>query len=435
LAKHFNEKKENSDVFKQKSSETKSVWKKQSFVSLAVFLFSISIVIISLVSVVFPTLIASNNSVVKLLEDFGIELVDVEPFVLGVWATSLFIINVVVFTIAILFFKKKLPDFFLSSIKFIFSFEVSKKITFIVIVILLVIYVGFSVGELTTIEKWEDYPGIKKRIDNWSPEQITSTFEPHVKYFLHWSSMILFGYYTVIPFIASISLLLLIYFITVEISKKRFAGIVAMIILLQSNVFLTYDSTVSYSNFWILFFLFSLFVIYKFWPLSPLFYLLSILSKPITIFFLPMLLFFIFRSSISKKQKILTAIASTGIILLGMIVFFSYGIEGTQNLSPGDFDLDRFWLGFTSFSYQLRFDGLTLLFILPLIVGLFIASRNGFKQADSVMFLIGWMLLTAPILTGFTELTNQPYRFVPLIVFFAMGMGILLSKKVDYKQI
>jgi hypothetical protein len=36
---------------------------------------------------------------------------------------------------------------------------------------------------------------------------------------------------------------------------------------------------------------------------------------------------------------------------------------------------DEFWLGFTSFSYQLRFDGMVLVFILPLIVGLFVAAR------------------------------------------------------------
>jgi len=39
------------------------------------------------------------------------------------------------------------------------------------------------------------------------------------------------------------------------------------------------------------------------------------------------------------------------------------------------------------------------------------------------------MLLISPILTGFTEFTNQPYRWVPLVVFFAVGIGILLSKR------
>ena len=69
------------------------------------------------------------------------------------------------------------------------------------------------------------------------------------------------------------------------------------------------------------------------------------------------------------------------------------------------------------------------MFILPLIFGLFIASRNGIQHADSLMVLIGGILFTAPLLTGFTEQTTQPYRFIPLIVFFAIGVGVLLSKK------
>jgi len=74
-------------------------------------------------------------------------------------------------------------------------------------------------------------------------------------------------------------------------------------------------------------------------------------------------------------------------------------------------------------------DGLVLLFILPLTVGLFLAAKNGIKQAESIMVLISGILILAPILTGFTEQTNQPYRFVPLIVFFAIGVGVLLSKR------
>jgi len=105
--------------------------------------------------------------------------------------------------------------------------------------------------------------------------------------------------------------------------------------------------------------------------------------------------------------------------------FHITGVSGTEEA----FDADELWLGFTSFSYQLRFDGLVLIFVLPLIVGLFIASRNGIVHADSIMILISGILITAPLITGFTELTNQPYRFVPLVVFFAIGVGVLLSKR------
>ena len=71
-----------------------------------------------------------------------------------------------------------------------------------------------------------------------------------------------------------------------------------------------------------------------------------------------------------------------------------------------------------------------LLFILPLIVGLFFKSRHGFREADSITFLILGMLLSAILLPAFSDAINAPYRFIPLVIFFAMGVGMLLSKKV-----
>lgn len=428
MTKSF-EKEKKSNPEESQSSKNKHFEKKPNIVSWLILLFTLTIVVISLISVVFPALIASNNSAIRELQNLGIEPLDIDSFVTGVWAGPLLATNLIILGIAILYYKKKLPDIILRSIHFIFNFEVSKKVSFIIVAGLLVIYIGFSAGELSTIEEWEDYPSVKKRVDGWSFDQVVLKFEPHVRYFLIWSSVNLFGYYTIIPFLASISLLLLTYFFTVKITNKRFAGIVAMVILLQSNVFLTYDSTVAYTNFWTLFYLLSLYFIYKAWPLSPVSYLLSIPSKPLTAMFFPMSLFFILRADISKNKKIIIAASTCAIILAGGLASASGFNLSAGTGSQEEFNSDEFWLGFTSFSYQLRFDGLVLVFILPLMVGLFIASRKGILHADSFMVLIAGILLTAPILTGFTVLTNQPYRFIPLIVFFAIGVGVLLSKR------
>jgi len=428
LAKTFKNKQEKTNSPEPDLPKNKLI-KKKSLPSWVAFLFSLSVVLISLVSVVFPALIASSDSTISEFQEYGIELVEVDRFSVGFWALALIATNIVVFGIAILYFKNRLPSSISKSLEFIFNFEVSKKITLLIIILLLAIYVASSVGDLFIEEEWEDYPGVKQRIESWSPEQITIKFEPHVRYFLLWSSFVLFGNYTIIPFIASISLLLLTYFFTAKISKKRFAGIIAFLILIQSNIFLSYDSTVSYTNFWILFYLLSLYLIYKIWMLSPVSYLLSIPSKTLTVLFLPMSLFFIYRSEISRKRKIILASSTLAIILGGTLVALSGFSISAATGAQEEFDSEEFWLGFTSFSYQLRFDGMVILFILPLIVGLFVASRNGIKIADSIMVLIIGILLSAPILTGFTEQTNQPYRFVPLIVFFAIGVGVLLSKR------
>jgi hypothetical protein len=387
-----------------------------------VFLFSISIVLISFTSVMFPALILVSDTV----RIPGVDPVTPEPFETGVWSGGVVIASGITFGLSILYFKNKLPGSLSSLFERLFTFEISKKVALIVMVILLGIYISASSAELANQEIFEDYVGVKNRLDSWSPDTIKS-FEPHVRYFFLKSSMILFGNDRVVPLLASAALLIVTYFLTKTITQKRFAGIVAVVILMQSNVFLTYDTTVSYTNFWILFYLLSLYLVYRFWPLSPVSYLLSIPSKALTAAFLPMSIYFILRSEISKKQKLITAGITAGIILAGGVASVG-GISTTQGTEE-EFNSKEFWMGFTSFSYQLRFDGMVMLFMIPLIVGLFLVSRSGVKHGESIMVLISGMLLIAPILTGFTNQTNQPYRFVPLVVFFAIGIGVLLSKR------
>lgn len=93
------------------------------------------------------------------------------------------------------------------------------------------------------------------------------------------------------------------------------------------------------------------------------------------------------------------------------------------------FNYVDFLSGFTTWAFQLRFDWLMLLFLLPLTVGLFLVSRKGIPVADSVLVLIMGTLFSAPLLAGFTEFGLHPYRYIPLVVFFAVGVGTLLSKK------
>lgn len=391
------------------------------FIPLIVFLFSISIVLISFVSVMFPALVLASDTV----KIPGIDSITPDPFETGVWSGGVIISSVVTIGLAALYLKNKLPRSLSSLFERLFSFEISKKVAFIAMLVLLAIYISASSAELASQEIFEDYAGVKNRLNSW-PEGINS-FEPHVKYFFIKSSMVLFGNDRVVPLLASAALLIVTYFFTKTITQKRFAGIVAVVILMQSNVFLIYDTTVSYTNFWILFYLLSLYLVYRLWPLSPVSYILSIPSKALTAAFLPMSIYFILRSNISRRQKMITAGITAGIILAGGLASIG-GVSTTQGTEE-EFDAKEFWMGFTSFSYQLRFDGLVMLFMIPLIVGLFLVSRSGIKHGESIMVLISGMLLIAPVLTGFTNQTNQPYRFVPLVVFFAIGVGVLLSKR------
>ena len=407
---------------KGKSSEKTESEINSTIIPWIVFLFSISIVLISFVSVIFPSLILVSDTLIIP----GIEPVTPEPFEPGVWAGGVIVATAITLGLVFLQFRNKLPKSLSRLFSKLLTYEISKKSAFITLLVLLVVYTVAASTEISSQEIYADYVGVKQVLDRWSPDQITKQFEPHVRFFFLKSGIEIFGNDRVIPLLTSASLLVVTYFFTKMITQKRFAGIISVLIIMQSSVFLTYDTTVTYTNFWILFYLLSLYLAYRFWPLSPVMYFLSIMSKALTSGFLPMSIYFILRSDISRKKKAITAGITAAMILGGGVVAWeSFDV----NRVGEEYDEKEFWMGFTSFAYQLRFDGLIMLFTIPLMVGLFLVSRKGVKHGESIMVFISGILLITPVLTAFTTQTNQPYRFVPLVVFFAVGVGVLLSKR------
>ena len=224
-------------------------------------------------------------------------------------------------------------------------------------------------------------------------------------------------------------MLLLVYFTTLELTKKRIGSLIAVIIVLQSNNFLTYDSTASYANFWMFFYLLSLFLIIKKWYLSHVSYILSVFSKGLTVIFIPMTLFFTLNSEISKRKKILVI---TPYVIMGLIFAISSQIKGLVLGIPDiSLNFQRFWDGFTSVSFQLRNDWLVLFCILPLVIALYIRAKQKIFYAYSAMIFLAWTLLSSPLLAGITIYTLEPYRQIPVVIFFAIGVGILFSNRLS----
>jgi hypothetical protein len=403
-----------------------------SKISVIVFLFSIIISGISLISVVFPALISETVSISE-LEKIGIIQHEEDPYQTGPLAGLLILVNGVIF--GIYFFKNKFPKKISTSFKKITTFQVSKKVTVLIIIIILSIYTIATIPEFEKDEEFEDFISMEKRLnesirdnrftieDVISGNQNYSIAEPHVKYSLLLISEKIFGDFRVIAFFASVSLLLLTYLVTEAITKNRLAGLVSIILIIQSNLFLSFDTSAVYSNFWILFYLLSLYLVVKIWFMSPVLLGVSIFCKMLTAIFTPMSIFFILNSDISKNQK--RIIISSMIILLAVGGAIFLGIQESEKMTS--FETDRFWEGFTSFAFQMRLDSITVLFLIPLIFGLFLSSKK-FKHANSISILITGILLSGPILAGITDQTNQPYRFIPIIVFFAIGVGMLFPK-------
>jgi len=236
--------------------------KPKSFVSYAVFFASLAVAILIVSSLLFPALIVSLTTSPDQL---------VNPFEPGVLFYPFFVANLLVLGIYLLYSSQNLPTLIQRSIKFIFNFEVSQRVSLLVIFILIGVYVAFSFNELNEPEDWPDFNFVILAIEGWPFENLHDLrpFHLHAKNSLLYISEYVFQNFKVVPFIASIGLLFLTYLFTVQITKKRFAGLVSMTIVLHSHTFLWYDTTPTYTNFHTLFYLLSLYLISKKMAIFP----------------------------------------------------------------------------------------------------------------------------------------------------------------------
>ena len=398
--------------------------KKQKFdiISWAVYISALAIVLINLASLFFPSLIISTLVIGSEFEG--------NPYEPGIWMIPVLVVNLFLLVFGILYYKKILPVKIRNSVNFIFKFEVPRNVAIFVVVGILFFYIGFAVNDsvLDESKQMGDFEGVLRTVENWpfgeGGESKLNVL--HVKNFFLKISLEVFQNIKIMPFIASISLLLLTYFFTYEISKKRFAGILAMLILAQSYTFLRFDTVATYANFWTLFYLLSLYLVIKKWHLSPVSYLASIFSKPITAAYLPLSMFFIFRSEIPKRKKILVTIPYLIIFVAILGIIF---VGGPDLVTITDFRVIDFWNGFSTWGYQLRLDSLFLLFVLPVTVGLIFKSLQGLKMADALLVLIAGIIFVMPLMASITGYNLHPYRYIVLIVFFAVGVGTIFSNK------
>ena len=400
-------------------------------VTFVVFLFSLGIIGISLVSMSFPALIITSTY------DFSLEI---DPFESSPWLAPIIISAIILLSVGFLYLRKKLPTRIHSIIDYILSFEISKKVAIIIGIIILSIYIGLSIPELfiDEIDQWSDFSILTSALEIWPSTESWNVYvkEQNTRYVrmaLLDFSQDFFQNIKFLPFIASISTVIFTALITIQLSKKRLAGIIAMIVLLQSPTFTDFDTIAVYENFWVLFYLISIYSINKkWWHASPLTFLLSIFTKAFTATYFWMSFFFIYRAEIPKKMKF-TLFVSYSIVIGIMYWIFESG----RSIIYDDiirYDFDAFLDGFTGWGNSMQLDPFVVLCILPLTIGLFIKSLKGLKQADSVLVILAGSILAGPLISSVTDFYFiLPYRFIPFIVFMAIGIGIIFSKKTTHE--
>ena len=391
-----------------------------------IFIATIIIIFLIYIPIVFPALFSS------LVGSYSDTINN--PFEFGHQAFILIISNVIILGFGFAYYKQRLPIQLQNIIEKARSFEISKKTTIIVFFIIIGIYIGLSLPELFLDEalQWDDYIVLEKALElgpygESDNPYIQEQNDRYVRMFLLDTSLNTFQNIKFLPFIASIMVVFFTYLLTTQICQKRFAGIISMIVLLQSNIFLKYDTIAVYENFWVLFYLISLYVLKKGWFLSPIFYILAVFSKAYVAPFFIMTLFSTYRSKISRKTKLAILISYVVIITTAIVVIFA-----GETLYPKVFEIDppSLILGFAATAFQFRSDLFILVMLLPVSVWLFILAKNRLKEADSILFLIFGTILAGPVVVMMTYFYEVlPYRLIPLIVFVAIGIGLFFSKR------
>jgi hypothetical protein len=360
---------------------------------------------------------------------------NLNPFELGYQSGFFIISNILILAFGVAYYKKKIPSSVYDVVEKIRTFEISKRVAVISLAVILAVYIGLSASELSLDEskQWSDYDAVLiPALEIWPFGESDDIYvqeqnDRYVRMFLLDISLDIFQNIKFLPFIASILIVVFTYLITAQFCQKRFAGIISVIVLLQTYTFLKFDTVAVYENFWVLFFLISLYVIEKRWFLSPVFYIIAFYTKAYVAPFFLLTLFTTYRSQVSRKTKIAILISYVIIVSAAIAIIF---LGDTVYPDVIEFNSSKFMLGFQVIIAQLRFDLFFIMALLPVTVGLIFLSKNKLKHADSILILIFGTIITSPILVTFTyHYEILPYRFIPLLVFFSIGVGMFFAKK------
>lgn len=310
----------------------------------------------------------------------------------------------------------------------ILEFDLSKKISILIVILTLALYITLTYHEIFEDEYQIVGADFAYTIEGLNDKQIleflklpTNIFVLDIRGILLKLSILIFDTIRFIPFVVSILLLVLVYFFTLKITKNTLAGLLSFFLLIQNPLFLKYDTIATYNNFWIFFYILSLFLISKrTWVLSPISFIISVYAKGLSAIFFPISFLFIFQSKREFKRKLS--------LIYGAVIFTGIAVYFINYSNTGGFDFEEFWTGFFTFA-KINYDLLFLALLIPVITIMYILAKRGVPHAGTMMLAILISLISQPILvSNFPHFLIHDYRFMSFTVFFAISIGLILSK-------
>lgn len=228
-------------------------------------------------------------------------------------------------------------------------------------------------------------------------------------------SKTLTGNYHTFPIISSIALMLTTYFFALKITSNRLASVISVIILEFSKTFMWYSDSIAYPNFFLVMLLLSIYPFTrKVW--KPVAFVASFVFKAEALAFLPL-------TFIREKDKRIR-IAYIGIaIMVGAVAIGLNWVrfDGTINLVNATYPQ----IGL----YLLDQDMWLLALLTPVTILLFYLRKLKVEWSSYLLGAMGYCLLFQYILPIFTTYNAFGYRMLPFVVFFALGVALIVSKK------
>lgn len=315
--------------------------------------------------------------------------------------------------------------------------EYESKVKFwpLIAVLIIIVYSYFNLRDLSQVEFFPDYyANVVRYLQNCNTDYLID-----LRGFLQWKLVCFsqdLGNEKILPFVASLSILFLTYLISKKFTGSNLLGIVSLLIVATSGNFYKFDSSSTYPQFWALFFLLSFYLIHKdkFYLLSPFFLVLSVLTKPLAFLYLPIILYSINDSTLTKGKKAILYLISAILIVLSSIRLLTVPL-GTSI----DVNYEEFAYGFIEWFFLLD---ASLIVALSIPIVLIQLGKHRLKTGKhyahkelytkTIFFSIIFIILTVPFLNGFTDQINHAYRFVPLLVFVSVGISLVISRSMNF---
>ena len=306
---------------------------------------------------------------------------------------------------------------------------------------MLLIVTGFVVVEYHELNQVEQFPDYFDHIVPYMMEcnldeipvrsdgmgSFTETRAPLKWWSLCFSHLVL-GNERILPFLYSIVLIPVTFSFANHLTQRKVVGLLTVLVLVTSGTFTTFDTTATYEQSWVVFLMLSLIGILRRNPIMMLVcFVLALASKPIAIIYIPAM----FGFMIYKHDYF--SISVLGAVTIGVALFV---LLSTSLAFGGGFEFNHEELlhGFYNWWFYLN-ASLLVAMTLPLVVWRLFAMRKKHPEAKPLLIAIFVIIISVPLIDGFTDQLNHSYRFVPMIIFVGIGLAMIVTNFVTSKVI